>query len=178
MVRHGEASAHWGQSADPGLSALGVVQAECCASDLLDRIDSETAVVSSPLARAVQTAEPLVRVHGGEIAISSAFREIPAPVPLAQRRDWLRGFMQGTWSNQPDSLLEWRDTLLSSLYARSSTTVVFTHFLVINTVIGLIRGTDATLSFWPDNASVTELRLREGRLELVALGREMKTVVN
>ena len=32
IVRHGEASASWEESTDPGLSDLGIVQAEECAN--------------------------------------------------------------------------------------------------------------------------------------------------
>lgn len=178
LVRHGEAAAHWGQSADPGLSALGCEQAEVCARALTPRLDAGAVLLSSPLARATQTAAPLARHMGVDVSVSEAFREIPAPVPLPQRRDWLRAFMREEWKRQGEALITWREALLSALYSTQSPVVIFTHFLVINTVVGHIRGSERTLSFWPDNGSVTELLLRDGRLELVTLGREMETVVN
>lgn len=178
LVRHGEADAHWGQSADPGLSALGREQAEDCAQYLAPQLNAEALLLSSPLARAVETAAPLARRSGLDVTLVEAYREIPAPVPLAQRRDWLRGFMQEEWQSQGDVLVAWREALLSALYATRSPTVIFTHFLVINTLVGHIRDTDRTVSFWPDNGSVTELLLTDGTLELITLGREMDTVVN
>ena len=36
IVRHGEASASWEESTDPGLSDLGIVQAEECVTRLLN----------------------------------------------------------------------------------------------------------------------------------------------
>jgi probable phosphoglycerate mutase len=56
--------------------------------------------------------------------------------------------------------------------------VFFTHFLVINAIVGSVLDHPQTLYFWPDNGSVTHLRVRNQQLELVALGRDMKTVVN
>ena len=35
IVRHGEASASWEESTDPGLSDLGIVQAEECTNTLI-----------------------------------------------------------------------------------------------------------------------------------------------
>lgn len=178
LVRHGEAEAHWGQSADPGLSDLGREQAEACAQLLAPRLNAGGLLLSSPLARARQTAEPLARLLGTDISVSEAFREIPAPVPLPQRRDWLRGFMAEEWQGQSAALHAWREALLSALHATSAATVIFSHFLVINAAVGHVRNDRRTLCFWPDNGSVTELMLTDGQLELVALGREMTTVVN
>ncbi len=178
LVRHGEAEAHWGQSADPGLSSRGQSQAEACARQLAPRIGSDAVLVSSPLTRAMQTAAPLARICGLDFQVKEAYREIPAPVPLAQRRDWLRGFMRQDWANQPADLYAWRDAMLSSLMATPSTTVIFTHFLVINTIVGHTLGKSSTQCFWPDNASITEIQLNDQQLELIDLGREMETPIN
>ena len=178
LVRHGEAQAHWGQSADPGLSELGHRQADECAVELATRLGPGTALLSSPLARALQTAEPLARRMGVDLSVSESYREIPAPVPLSDRREWLRAFMRESWTGQPETLLNWRQRLLDALHATSAPTVIFTHFLVINAVVGHIQGSDRTLSFWPDNGSVTEIQLTDGQLTLRALGRAMETVVN
>lgn len=178
LVRHGEAEAHWGQSADPGLSELGHLQADDSAREIAPRLGPGTALLSSPLARALQTAEPLARRMGVAVSVSESYREIPAPVPLSERRDWLRGFMREAWSGQPETLLNWRQRLLETLHATSTPSVIFTHFLVINAVVGHIQRSERTLSFWPDNGSVTEIQLADGELTLRALGRAMETVVN
>ncbi len=178
-MRHGEAAASWGQDPDPGLSTLGEQQALTAAQLLLPRIGSDTGLVSSPLQRARETAQPLAKTLGLDIAIDDAFREIPAPVPLAERKTWLRGFMQQSWCDQPDELLAWRDCALRKLLELKTPTVVFTHFLVLNAIVGSISGHAETLYFWPDNASITHLNLKEdGSLELLSLGAQMDTVVN
>lgn len=178
LVRHGEASAHWGQSADPGLSVTGRQQARDAAIFLASRLEPGAQLVSSPLARARQTANPLSELTESNVTVLKAYGEIPAPVPLAQRRDWLRAFMGKSWQGQDAALNAWRQSLLSEIYATQRPAAIFTHFLVINTLVGHVLGTDSTLSFWPDNGSVTELRLTDDRLEIVTLGREMDTVVN
>lgn len=178
LVRHGEADAHWGQSADPGLSELGREQARKCAHLLAPRLDAGALLLTSPLARARQTAAPLARLLDADVLVSDVYREIPSSVPLSQRRDWLREFMREEWKDQADTLIAWREALLAGLYSLQSPVAIFTHFLVINTVVGHVRGNDLTLNFWPDNASVTEIMLTDGKLVVTALGREMETAVN
>lgn len=178
LVRHGEAAASWAQSSDPGLSELGVKQAGQASELLQPRLGAQTQLVSSPLARARETAAPLARELDRPVRLNEAFREIPAPVPLPQRQTWLRQFMQETWDPQPDSLHEWRARGFGQLLELREPTVVFTHFLVINALVGQVLERAETLCFWPDNASITHLRHTGQTLELVELGREMETVVN
>lgn len=178
LVRHGEAAAHWGQDPNPGLSALGVQQAASAAQSLLPRMESDVGLVSSPLLRARETAQPLAQTLGLDISIDDAFCEIPAPVPLADRKTWLRGFMEQSWDEQPEALLSWRASALQQLLELKTPTVVFTHFLVLNAIVGSISEHAETLCFWPDNASITHLALTGGSLELQSLGAQMDTVVN
>jgi len=179
LVRHGEAAASWGQSPDPGLSELGHAQARSAAQALRSLLAGAVPeLVSSPMARTLETAAPLAGELGLKVQVNEAFREIQAPVPLAERQTWLRQFMAQRWEEQPESLHSWRDQPRRALLTLPTPTVIFTHFLVINAVIGQIRGEEATLCCWPDNGSITHLRRGDNGLQLVALGEQMKTVVN
>jgi len=182
LVRHGEAAASWGESADPGLSDLGRKQAEAAASVLqetLQALNSEsTTLLSSPLARAQETAKPLAQLRQCSVTVDKRFSEVPSPVPQAQRQDWLRGFMAQRWEDQPSELRKWKQDALAGLRSLESPAVVFTHFLLINAVVGELQARAETLCFWPDNASITHLRKEGGQLSLVALGDEIKTHVN
>ena len=160
------------------MSELGHQQAAQAATRLLAIVPEDLQLISSPLARALETAEPLAQALGKLITRNDAYREIPAPVPLAERQTWLRQFMQERWQTQEPSLQQWRERLYTQLLDLQRPTVVFTHFLVINAVVGQVQGREETLCFWPDNASVTQLSLNDGVLELVALGDELSTVVN
>lgn len=77
MIRHGQsagnAEGRFGGHGPTPLSELGRTQAELT-SEALSR-EGLTAVYSSDLARAVQTAEPLARVLGLTVTQRSAFRE-------------------------------------------------------------------------------------------------------
>lgn len=178
LVRHGEAAASWAESSDPGLSELGWQQAQETGKTLHAHLDDRVNLVSSPLARAIETAQPLARARSLDVAINPSFTEIPSPVPLSERQDWLRGFMREHWQQQPEFLHQWRQQALNELTALTENTVIFTHFLVLNAVVGSILGKEETLCFRPDNASITQLTLRDGALELVSTGQEMTTVIN
>jgi broad specificity phosphatase PhoE len=178
LVRHGEAAASWGQASDPGLSELGLQQAERAAKALLHRLPVDSQLVSSPLTRARQTAAPLATLLDQPVQLMDVFREIPAPVPNPQRQSWLREFMQQRWPEQPEELRGWREEALQQLLALRRPAAVFTHFMVINAIVGQLLGREETLCFYPDNASITHLRCTGASLEVVALGDEMQTVVN
>jgi probable phosphoglycerate mutase len=179
LVRHGEAAASWGQSADPGLSELGHAQAKNSAAGLETQLGSaDISLVSSPLLRAQETAIPLAKSLGREVLIDERFREVPSPVPLAERQDGLRGFMRQTWGEQDASLHDWRDSIVEAVQELPGSTVVFTHFLVINALVGWYTKRPETLVFWPDNASVTVLERTESALTVKTLGNEMATIVN
>lgn len=179
LVRHGEAAASWAESTDPGLSELGLEQAQQTAEELHPLLHPGVQLISSPLLRAQETAAPLVAALGGsQLAIEDAYSEIPSPVPLAQRQSWLRAFMAQHWDSQPEDLQHWRTTMMAKLQMLEAPTVIFTHFLVMNTVVGTLQGRSETLCFWPDNASFIQLRHTGDNLELVALGRQMSSVVN
>jgi broad specificity phosphatase PhoE len=178
LVRHGEAAANWGEASDPGLSDLGRQQAEEVADRLKQHIQGDSQLLSSPLRRAVETAGPLARILRKAVLEDEAFREIPSPVPLMQRQAWLRQFMQQRWCDQGEGLVSWRTAALQHLLDLKCPAVVFTHFLVINAVVGQVLDRPETLCFWPANGSVTSFRHNGAGLELLALGEEVETLVN
>ena len=178
LVRHGEAAASWGEEPNPGLSQLGQQQADEAAEHLRQYIGDNTLILSSPLQRAVETADSLATRLRTVVREDEAFREAPSPVPLPQRQAWLRQFMQQQWCEQGEELLSWRTDALQHLLKLTQPAVVFTHFLVINAVVGKVLDRTETLCFWPGNGSITHFRHTGSSLDLIALGKEMETIVN
>lgn len=176
LVRHGEAAAGWSESTDPGLSTLGQAQAEAVAA-ALGRHQRRLALRSSPLRRARETAAPLARLLGVEVLIDTCFRELPSTVPLAERAAWLRGIMQSRWSQLDNPLLAWRDQAWAALRALDGDTVVFTHFMIINALVGQASGDERLVVFTPDNGSISHVRLRDEGVEVIARGRSRSTTV-
>src|SRR5262249_52486930 len=127
-----------------------------------------------------ETADPLARLWRREPAVEPAVAEIPSPdeMGLAQRAEWLRGFMTGSWRSAGPELAAWRENVIAALAGLENDTVVFSHFVAINVAVGSATGDDRVTPFHPDNCSVTIIDVEDGRLKLVERGHEAETKVN
>jgi broad specificity phosphatase PhoE len=183
LIRHGKPAAVWGEADDdPGLDAQGKAQAEA-ARDYLLSLPAEarpTKVVSSPLRRCRETAQPTAEALGVEIEIDPSVGEIPTPKALstAERPAWLREVFQGRWQDAKGDLDydAWRRQVAASLNARAGT-AVFSHYVAINAVVSVLAEDDRVLTFRPDHTSVTTLETDGEALTLVEKGREASTGV-
>jgi broad specificity phosphatase PhoE len=176
LVRHGRAAAAFDAHHDPGLDELGRAQAEATARFLAPR--GPCSIYSSPLARALETSQPLAARWGVEALIEPRVAEIPSPTAdLAARSAWLRQAMQGRWRDLSGDLQDWRQSLVDCLIALREDSVVFCHFVAINVAVGAARHDDRLVYFRPDYGSVTRLANDDGRLRIVELGVEASTSV-
>jgi broad specificity phosphatase PhoE len=176
LVRHGEASAGWGEDPDPGLSELGREQALAACEQM--SAHAPLRIISSPLLRAQETAQPLAEQLKCDIEVDPTFRELPSPVGIEDRREWLSLFMKQDWAEQNQEILGWRDTIWNALFELESPTVIFTHFMVINAVVSRLTEAAETVCCVPDNGSITRLELEGRALKLVEVGRQHQTFVN
>lgn len=184
LVRHAKPAATWGEDPDPGLDELGHEQALTTARALADR-GAPLRILTSPLRRCRETALPLERLWNRPAEVFSAVAEIPAPpLGLAERHVWLQQAMAGTWTEMrstappgsPD-FLAWRAAVIANVQRLAEPTVIYTHFIAINVIVGAARGSDAVVCFRPDHASVTIVAADSAALRLVQLGREAVTSV-
>lgn len=183
MIRHGKPSATWGDDDDdPGLDATGQAQAEAVAQLLIKLPEHvrPTAVVSSPLRRCRETAEPFARLLGVELVIDPRVGEIPTPraVSRADRGAWLREAFAGAWSDIKGDLNyeDWRREVAEGLASHPGA-AVFSHFVAINAAATLAGGGEQVVGLRPDHCSVQVFDVVDGRLVLVARGREASTQI-
>jgi broad specificity phosphatase PhoE len=178
LVRHGKAAAGWSDDLDPGLDDLGRQQAEAMADSLY--LFGPLPLYSSPLARCYETATALGDRWGVEPIVTPDVGEVESPDPdLAARGAWLRGFMGGRWSAQPQELVAWKQRVVDFLLGlEDQDSVVVSHFVAINAAVSAALGDDRVVVFAPDNCSRTELKIEGGRLEVVELGATATTHVN
>jgi broad specificity phosphatase PhoE len=174
LVRHAEPAAAWGEAADPGLSALGREQARKAAAALHAGIGRQVRLVSTPLARCRETAEPLAALLGTSLAFADAVAEVRAP-DGAERRAWLATALAGTWAEA--GLEPWRAGMAAFLCALPGEAVVFSHFVAIIAAVSTALGDARTLTFRPAHASVTTLEICDDGLRLIRLGAEMESQV-
>ncbi|MFM8856983.1 MAG: histidine phosphatase family protein [Actinomycetota bacterium] len=179
LVRHGRAAAGWDTDLDPGLDDIGRKQAAETAEHLsrLDRMD----IVSSPLRRCQETAAALSRLWADRpIAIEPRVAEIPSPhgVPMSERVEWLRGVMTGTWSDLDEPFRAFRRDIVTYVSGLTADTVIFSHFIAINVVVGECLGDDSVVIDSLDNASVTVVDIdTNGGLHIVERGRQANTLI-
>jgi broad specificity phosphatase PhoE len=178
LVRHGRATGGWDADPDPGLDEFGRVQASALAGRLAGLADGTTPVlVTSPLRRCRETAVPLVERWGVDAVVEPMVAEIPSPegVPFGQRLPWLRAAMAGAWTDLGPRYVAYRDAVAAYVAGRHEDTVVVSHFVAINAVIGACTGDDRVLIRRLDNTSVTVVTTSAGGLDLVEAGREADT---
>ena len=177
LVRHGRAAAGWDTDPDPGLDAEGRAQALAVTAHL--RPLGPLHLITSPLLRCQQTAFPLATVWGVPAVVEPAVAEIPSPegVAMADRVDWLRGVMLGTWAELGSRYTDYRDQVVAAVAALPTDTVVCSHFVAINAVIGAALGDDRLVIRSLDNCSVTVVDATADGLQLVEGGHEADTLI-
>ena len=169
LVRHAKPSAGVEQM-DPGLDAVGRSQADHVARAL--RNVGALRLVSSPLRRARETAQPIANALGLPIEIVNEVSEVfDQTMTISDRRSMLTPFLSGRWSQQSERLLAWREKLLAELVELGQKpTIVVSHLVAISAAIGACTEDDRITPCALANASITTLEVRSGRLMLRRLG--------
>lgn len=185
MIRHGRPSATWGEHADPdpGLDEMGQRQARAAAETLkaLPASERPTRVISSPLRRCRETAQPFADAIGVPVGIDERVGEIPSPSALSQeeRGPWLRNAFQSRWADVKGDIDydAWRGEVGACLAGLDANTAVFSHFVAINAAIACVTGEPVVLTFRPDHCSISVFEAEDGALTLVERGPEAATQV-
>lgn len=178
LVRHGEAAAAFDQNTDPPLSDLGREQAAVSAHSLSRCVPDDAQLLSSPKLRAIQTGEPFAGLRERVLNIDRRFIELPSPGKLSERKEWIQRVLKGRWSELPESVHDWQRDIVEAIHGLQSPTVIFSHFLVINTVAAHMSGGDDVIQCVPANGSVHHLRVDGERWHWIERGEMLQTVVN
>jgi len=181
VIRHGKPAATWGGAdEDPGLDMTGHAQAKVAADEILALPKRPTYVVSSPLRRCRETAEPLAKALGVDLVIDPRVGEIPTPVTLSaeERPAWLKQVFEGRWDEIEGDLdyVAWTESVAAALRAHAGA-AVFSHFVALNAAVGVATGRAEVMAFRPDHCSRTVFEIDGERLILVEKGREAQSQV-
>lgn len=175
LVRHGEAAAGWGDHPDPGLSDLGGRQADAVASALESL--GASAAISSPMLRCRETALPFEQRMGLVAKVAPEVSEIDTPRVVEDRVAWLRALMAGEWGGGAHDFRRWRQAMLDFVTELPDDTVVFSHFVAINALVGMIESDPRVVVFRPGHCSVTQLLRTPASLRVAEYGSESATRV-
>ena len=187
LIRHGKASSGW-DTTDPNLDLTGKKQSDKIALKLSQIAKEPFDVFSSPLIRCIETAEPFSKVKNKKIKIEDRIIEIPSPIKnLKKRVVWLKKVLPLTWEelisdeDSKESKIDyflWRENILKFFLSLNKDTFIFTHYLVINSIVSYLKKSDKVVFFNPDNTSLTHLSLSDKKLKIISLGDEASTVIN
>lgn len=170
-----------GGAADPSLAALGAEQARRVVHALAD--DEVTAVYTSPLARARETAAPLAAALGLEPVVEPGIAEFdsadPSYVPIEELKAagdprWhalARGDLYSTGVD-PVAFRERVVTAVEAVVQRhpGGRAVLFTHAGACNAYLGHVLGQERAIWFAPAYCSVSRVgAARDGRRGVVSL---------
>ena len=187
LIRHGKASSGW-DTTDPNLDLTGKKQSDKIALKLSQIAKEPFDVFSSPLIRCIETAEPFSKVKNKKIKIEDRVIEIPSPIKnLKKRVVWLKKVLPLTWEelisdeDSKESKIDyflWRENILKFFLSLNKDTFIFTHYLVINSIVSYLKKSDKVVFFNPDNTSLTHLSLSDKKLKIISLGDEASTIIN
>ena len=179
LIRHGEAASSWDDDQDPGLSNLGKSQAKAVRENLESFKSHNFHLISSPKKRAIETAQPTSLAWESEVKIDDAFSEIPASnIKHERRMEWLKCMMNMDIAMLPKDVKEWRSRIIKKLKNIKSNSIIFSHFMVINVVVGYVKNHPMLLSMYPDNGSLTKIKVSNGKISLIKIGDEKNTKIN
>ncbi|MDA2955232.1 MAG: histidine phosphatase family protein [Actinomycetota bacterium] len=166
--------------ADPELSVEGHDQSARLATYL--KTESIDAIYSSPMKRAVQTAEPLAQATGLPISIVDEVAEydrlsneyIPIEELRAANDDRWQKLLAGEWQSDSDTLESFRNRVISSLEQlisqhASQRIVVTCHGGVINQYLAHILGISTERGFfYPQYTSIHRVIAAQNGLRSIA----------
>lgn len=155
LIRHGKTETPWVQDADSKLSALGYQQASALVESWC--FPTPAMIVSSPLQRALQTAQILADQYEMEVEVMNAFTEIPAPkVGDPERGPFLKRLVDPntTWDDfSHGQVREWRETLVREAKNIPDQTAIFTHYATINALVSDAQRSELINTVNPINCS-------------------------
>ena len=187
LIRHGESKAnlekkfagHW----DIPLTERGELQAELTAKFIASKYKVDK-IYSSDLIRAYGTAEAISSITGIEIIKEKALREIFAGEWEQKTFEELNTYYVDTFTNGwkkdlgkavcdgGESVKQVGERVLNCLTEIAikndgKTVAVATHATPIRTAVCLMQNEEVKNSVWASNASVTEVKYKDGKWEIV-----------
>lgn len=181
LVRHGLIADDSPLPDDPALGAEGLEQAHAVARLLQGRLPAPLPILSSPMRRCRETAAPLAALWQRSPRIEPRVTEVPSP-PAVPREPWLKQALASTWTelerrDRTARIAAWRAGVREAILACGEDTVIYSHYVPINVIVGIAQGRDQVRCFRPDNTSVTVVETGADGIRLLELGHEKGTHV-
>ena len=179
FVRHGEAESSFGTHQDPALSKNGLTQSlKLIEHNELQSLE-KFAFISSPKLRAIETAKPIANKFNKEIKIDETFIEIPTEdIEMNKKQEWLKQIVRKERNQLPNNIKLWEKNIFEKVKSFHQSTIIFSHFMVINSILSTLSNNKNLLYFYPDYTSVTKIINLNGELNHFFCEGNKKTFIN
>ena len=179
FIRHGEAANSWGDHRDPSLSENGLYQAKKLVSHNRLLNLHNYFFISSPKLRARETAKPLAKKFNKDVIINKAFAEIPSKdIDLSEKQKWLKKILMTKKKGLPKYVQSWKDNIFNQLMKIKNHSVIFTHFMVMNSIVSNLKDSETLLCFYPDYTSILEIVIDDKKIQSFFIENNKKTYIN
>ena len=85
-----------------------------------------------------------------EIVIDDAFIEIPShDIPLDKKKTWLEEIIKMDKDKLPKNIKSWRENIFIKLKDIKNDSIIFTHFMVLNSLISELTSSKSIFCFYP-----------------------------
>ena len=111
--------------------------------------------------------------------IDESFIEIPSSnIELNQKQEWLKKIIKMKKKDLPMLIQQWHKNIFFNISNIKKDTIIFTHFMVINSVVSDFVKADSIMHFFPDYTSITKVVLENGYIKDCKIGGNQKTDIN
>ena len=90
---------------------------------------------------------------------------------------WLMNVMQEEWQNLSPLLNDWRQACIDYIGSLQHDSVIFSHYIAINVIIGHCQKSDKVITYHPDNCSIHHFD-NTPELHIIELGKQANTKIN
>ena len=148
---------------------------------ILEQYNNLTLDPTTPnyIARAIETADPLAKKFNKDIVLDNTFIEIPSKnIALNQKQNWLKKILNTKKDSLPKYIKIWSEEIFNKLITIENDSVIFTHFMVMNSIVSSLIKSETLLSFYPDYTSVLEIISDNKIIKSYSIEGNKKTYIN
>ena len=129
--------------------------------------------------RAIETAKPLAKKFNKDVIINKAFTEIPSKdIDLSEKQKWLKKILNTKKEELPKYIKSWKDNIFDQLMNIKNHSVIFTHFMVMNSIASNLKDSETLLCFYPDYTSILEIVIDHKKIQSFSIENNKKTYIN
>ena len=114
-----------------------------------------------------------------KIFIDKTFNEIPSSdIENSKKQKWLEDIIKMDKKELPQKIIDWEKAIFDKVLTAEKNTVIFSHFMVINSIVSNLIKSNSIFYFYPDNTSITKIFLEKGKVVSFQIGNDKKTHIN